>query len=441
VLWRLFYAPVPVEAKKDALYEIARVEYGMKRYEKAFAYYRMFGLYYPGDDRAIPALDTAARTAVLLGRWEEALDTWSLLRKRGGSDTVSSEAALSEGVLRYIRGRTEEANEIFNDLLPRANETLMPSVLYWLAQTSLAVERGAVWSDRLSRVYPRSFYARAAAGETANLLSWEPDAAATDLSTVAGYAREALDSIPPAGPPADSLPANPAFEAYLYFLDRALPDEAGATLAALLAGTEQSDAELLGLFRRTRESGSIDCSFDILNSLAAGAAPAPLPWEWWYPIVHAIAIEEQGILHGIPPDLILAVIREESRFNERAESSDGARGLMQLMPSTAVWWAERIGAAEFEQDDLYDAYVNIKLGASYLAYLRHRFNDSMIAALAAYNAGEGRMARWNEDFSSLDTPPLAALEMIGPRETRRYVKKVLDSLSAYRAMSEKARLK
>jgi len=58
----------------------------------------------------------------------------------------------------------------------------------------------------------------------------------------------------------------------------------------------------------------------------------------------------------------------------------------------------------------------------------------VIAALASYNGGHGRMARWRENFRPAENP-LVALELIGPRETRQYVKKVLDSYAAYAAMA------
>ena len=78
------------------------------------------------------------------------------------------------------------------------------------------------------------------------------------------------------------------------------------------------------------------------------------------------------------------------------------------------------------------------MGIRYLDYLMRRYKGSVVGALAAYNAGEGKMAPWKKNFDPVDMP-IVALEMIGPRETRLYVKKVLDALSAYRTMGEKAR--
>ena len=80
------------------------------------------------------------------------------------------------------------------------------------------------------------------------------------------------------------------------------------------------------------------------------------------------------------------------------------------------------------------------MGIKYLEYLMRCFKGSIVGALAAYNAGEGRMVSWKENFDPA-AQPMIALEMIGPRETRLYVKRVLDALSAYRIIEQKARLR
>jgi soluble lytic murein transglycosylase len=437
-LWRIFYSPAPVEAKQEALDEIAHIEYRLKRYDKAFEHYRMFGLYYPHDARAAAALDTAARIAVLRGETEEALGIWSLLRKRNNTDALSSEAALSEGVLRYSRGEKEEANMIFRTLLSRTNGTMIPSVLYWLARTSPSEAERAMWTDSLARAFPRSFYARIIRGEEEFLFSREANAPVSDISAIERYEKSILDSIARLIAPDDSLLMNPAYEAYRYLLESGLLEEAEKTAYALMDAIGPSDRRLLAIYRCAISNGLIHCSFSILNRAAACERTVALPWELWYPAPYSDAIQEQAAAYGLPADLLLAVIREESKFDSLAVSPDGARGLMQLLPSTASWLADRSDSVGFSPENLFESSLNIKLGAGYLAYLMRRFNGSTIGALAAYNGGEGRMAQWRENFDPVDMP-LIALEMIGPRETRLYAKKVLDAFSAYRTIAEKAR--
>ena len=106
--------------------------------------------------------------------------------------------------------------------------------------------------------------------------------------------------------------------------------------------------------------------------------------------------------HGIDPLLVAAVVQAESSFDTKAVSPRGALGLMQVMPATA----EQLGVA-----DAYDPGQNLDAGVTYLAYLLRRFDDDLVLALAAYNAGPGAVDR----FGGL--PPF--------RETRGFTNSVL----------------
>ena len=122
---------------------------------------------------------------------------------------------------------------------------------------------------------------------------------------------------------------------------------------------------------------------------------------------------------GLSPALVYAVMKAESNFKESAVSSAGAVGLMQLLPSTAQFIAERSGIP-FLPERLFDGEYNTRLGCAYLAYLLERFEEE--TALAAYNAGEGTVQGWlsdprcSEDGRTLFQIPYA--------ETRRYLKKI-----------------
>ena len=123
------------------------------------------------------------------------------------------------------------------------------------------------------------------------------------------------------------------------------------------------------------------------------------------------------------PALLAAVIYAESRFVDQT-SSAGARGLMQITPDTADTIEALSGGETFEYDDLADPDLNIRYGSFYLRYLLHRYEGNVVAALAAYNAGEGHSDEWGG----------AALEIedIEFPETEDYVNEVLDKQEAYR---------
>ncbi len=126
---------------------------------------------------------------------------------------------------------------------------------------------------------------------------------------------------------------------------------------------------------------------------------------------------------NLPTPLLLAISRRESAFNPRARSPAGARGLMQLMPATARLVADRIRDQRPRTDDLYLPATNIRLGAHHLARLMDRYGRNRALVAAAYNAGEGRVARWRDGTSGMATP--VWIERIPFRETRDYVKNVL----------------
>lgn len=125
-------------------------------------------------------------------------------------------------------------------------------------------------------------------------------------------------------------------------------------------------------------------------------APAPAP-----PALQKI-VDQTAQRYEVDPLLVHSVIAVESNYQQKAVSPKGAQGLMQLIPATA----KRFGAA-----NAFDPQENIEAGVKYLRFLQDRFKDNLPLALAAYNAGEGAVAKYNNSV-----PPY--------RETQEYVVKV-----------------
>jgi soluble lytic murein transglycosylase len=140
------------------------------------------------------------------------------------------------------------------------------------------------------------------------------------------------------------------------------------------------------------------------------------------PLQHEDIIRQQAADKDVPADLIAAVIYNESRFRDQT-SHAGARGLMQITPSTAQVIERLSGGQTFKFDDLSDPDINIRYGTFYLHYLIEKFGDNEIAALAAYNAGETNVAAWGGASLSLDDIPFP--------ETREYVENVLEKRDEY----------
>lgn len=137
-----------------------------------------------------------------------------------------------------------------------------------------------------------------------------------------------------------------------------------------------------------------------------------------------------------PAEVILGISRQESEFNPRAFSRAGARGVMQLIPSTAQITARKEGLPYRQADLLNDPDYNMTLGAAHLSHLFERFGGSWIMSFAAYNAGAARVDQWVRDYGDPRAPgvdPLDWLELIPFEETRNYVQRVLENTQVYRS--------
>ncbi len=166
-----------------------------------------------------------------------------------------------------------------------------------------------------------------------------------------------------------------------------------------------------------------------LGTPEEGAVP-PEARSAYYPLAEADRIEEAARAAGVPASLLFGLIRQESVFAGSAKSRSGALGLMQVMPSTGrLLYRKENGKG---RPDLNDAAANLRLGARYLRQLLDAFPGDTAAALAAYNAGPGRVRAWKK--ASGLAPEDEFLESIPFPETRNYVKRVLFYQGSYSAL-------
>ena len=142
---------------------------------------------------------------------------------------------------------------------------------------------------------------------------------------------------------------------------------------------------------------------------------------------------ESGYL--VDQAILLALVRQESIFNERARSRRGARGLMQLMPRTATFVdGKNRYHGNGNADSLYDRRLNIELGQRYVRHLLSSevFDGDLLFALAAYNSGPTTLKKWREEVDYRDDP-LLFIESVPSRETRGFLRRVLTNLGIYRS--------
>jgi soluble lytic murein transglycosylase len=133
-----------------------------------------------------------------------------------------------------------------------------------------------------------------------------------------------------------------------------------------------------------------------------------------YPLEYEEIVRGHAENYGLEPQLVAAVIYQESKFDADAESASGAVGLMQLLPSTGQGIADRTGGDAWRPEDLRNPELNVRYGAWYLRHLLDKYDGDETLALAAYNAGQTNVDHWRADGVGIQFD-----------ETRHYVERVL----------------
>ena len=151
-------------------------------------------------------------------------------------------------------------------------------------------------------------------------------------------------------------------------------------------------------------------------------------------ITYQSLIERYAAEYNLRPAFVAAIIRNESSFRTDAESSVGARGLMQLMPDTAEWIAGKIGDSNYSFDHLYDAETNIRYGCWYLNYLSKLFRGDAVLVSSAYHAGQTTVTRWLSDKSISSDGMTIPVDKLPDGPTKQYAGRVTTSYGIYEAL-------
>ena len=350
-----------------------------------------------------------ARDLLAAGR---AADAYAVTVPHGLTKGVAfAEAEFLAGwiALRHLK-RAADAQKHFQTLYDGvATDVSKSRAAYWLGRTHETAGRGKEANEWYGRAasFGQTFYGQLAARKlpaSAPRLPSDPVALPIDQQTLSS--REFVTMARYLGQAGDFERSRP----FLLRLARMITTPGETALLAQLAIELKRPDVALTVARRATENGVV--LFDTA-----------------FPVV------DLGTTGSIERALALAVTRQESSFNAAAISPSGALGLMQLMPGTARDVAGRLGVP-FIQDKLTrDPGYNVQLGSQYLAEMLQRFGGSYELALAAYNAGPGRVARWLESVGDPRAGKIDMvdwIEMIPLRETRNYVQRIMEGVAVYR---------
>ena len=145
-------------------------------------------------------------------------------------------------------------------------------------------------------------------------------------------------------------------------------------------------------------------------------------------------IEKYAAQYNLQPAFVTAIIRNESSFRTTAESSVGARGLMQLMPDTAEWIAGKLDDHNYTFDKMWDGETNIRYGCWYLGYLSRLFHGDAMLVSAAYHAGQTTVTQWLSDPTKSADGVSLNLDALANGPTKQYIGRVTQTYGIYQSL-------
>jgi len=384
---------------------------------------------FPHSQWLAEALFSSGNMYLLSRDYPRAIQYYSYLADHFPQDKNAAAAHWRAGWLSYRQGLYTDAARLFDEqirLYPSATETV--SALYWRGRLYETVDHkpGAAAANyrAIVRAYQHFFYAQMARQRLAALGSLEPIADAQ------------LDNFrsPEVPPLDDSFPvdsehlakarllANAGLNEYIPREIAADPDS-GSWSALAEAQIYASDGDTFHALRALKRA----------LPYAATASIKSIPLVYWrilFPEPYWDTIKAESAKNGLDPYLVASLIRQESEFNPSVISYANAWGLMQLLPSVGRAMARQEGMTHFATYQLLDPETNIRLGTRYLKQMLDRFGGVQEYALAAYNAGDNRVADWEAagPYHGMDE----FVESIPFTQTREYVEAILRNIETYK---------
>ena len=391
---------------------------------------------FPHSPWLADALFSSGNMYLLKHDYPTAIQYYGELATRFPSDKNAAAAHWRSGWLSYRLGLYQNAERLFDEqirLYPAAVETV--SALYWRGRLYETLDHNAAMAATnyrtIVRAYQHFFYAQMARKRLPTLGGAQP---ASDPQ---------LDRFQPTPLPhlVDTFPEDSPHLAKARLLANAGLNEYIAQ--EIKADPDSTSWSALAEAQIYSSYGEIHRAVRSLKRALPGSASASIesiPLVYWrilFPEPWWDTIQAESAKNNLDPYLVASLIRQESEFDPSAISRANAYGLMQLLPSVGKKMAHEEGITSFQTFQLLDPAMNIRLGTRYLRQMLDRFGGVQEYALAAYNAGDSRVADWQAagPYSGIDE----FVESIPFTETREYVEAILRNEETYRAIDDFAR--
>jgi soluble lytic murein transglycosylase len=390
---------------------------------------------FPQSPWLAEALYDTGNTYMLRHEYATAVEYYSYLATHFPTSKNAATAHWRAGWLSYRQGLYADAARLFDEqirLYPSAKETV--SALYWRGRLYETQEhkpaQAAANYRAIIRAYQHYFYAQ---------MAHQRLAAMGNSQTGAQPAPQPqLDSFqpPPVPPLEESFPADSPHLAKARLLANAgLNEYIAQEIAA------DPDSASWSALAEAQIYSSYGESFRAMRAVkralpaAATASIQSIPLAYWrilFPEPWWETIRTESAKNNLDPYLVAGLIRQESEFNPSAVSRANACGLMQLLPVVGKKLAREEGMQHFQNFQLFDPATNIRLGTRYLRQTLDKFGGVTEYALAAYDAGDNRVADWQAGgpYQGIDE----FVESIPFTETREYVESILRNIEMYKAI-------
>jgi soluble lytic murein transglycosylase len=420
--------------------------------KKAADVYRQFARLYPNQVKASEALYVAAGLYERAGDDAKAQEALYVLRKSYPSSYYGKMAAY-RGARYFFEVRNYDRSVAILERAVKRSRYTDAAAMYYLADTYGKLGRNddkVLLLKSLREFNPQSFYLswrvprtfrRPATSSTGSIVL---DGDHGLVAFLAGVSlrkeiarRSIIAAVSRGDTPADFGPeAATCLNRGRWFLEVGFRDWGEAELAQASKRCFDSPAALLALgevydrfglpwhsirlYQRVKDSMQWQMRREYADQFAY----------LMYPIPYPVQVLENAAQYDLPPHLVYAMIREESRFDRKAVSRVGALGLMQLMPETGRYVARELEMPQLTEEGLLDPEVNLAFGIWYASSLLDRSGGNYLRMLSAYNAGPSNAKRWFARAGS-EADPIEVVDRIDYKETRRYVQRIVESANVY----------
>jgi soluble lytic murein transglycosylase len=370
--------------------------------------YTQIHLLYPNSPLAPEGLYNAARLYQINDQTQQAIKTYDILIRSYPRNEYAEDGAWNLGWIYYRKGQYREAHGTFSAFTDSESSFNASNAKYWRARTlekqGKRDEAHVQYRELAGSTIPtyHTYLAQKKSGYTPTFANINPESSAL-------------------GPKASSRK-----EKAQLLISLGMPEEAQLEIVAMEdeANTKEEFVIVSLLYSQ------VDDYNKSIN--AAQGIGLPQANRLSFPKGYKEIVGPYAKKYGVDELLVYSIIREESRFQKDVVSPADAVGLMQLIPPTARTVARQIGINGFSTSMLTIPRINIEMGIFYFKQVLDQFNGDVELALASYNAGPHRAADWKVRFYGLEKDEF--IEEVPFKETRNYIRRILRSYGAYKAI-------